>query len=122
MNRERILELADLIEKQPHVGTCDAAGFNMNRFVHPCGTPCCIAGWATWESLGRPQKIEADDDCLIDEQATQWLGLQDMEAYDLFWMPGNLMLENITPSQAARTLRHLAETGEVVWQLDEAQP
>ena len=46
MNVERILQLADIIEVQPHMTDEDPEGFTMMDYIHDCGSPACIAGWA----------------------------------------------------------------------------
>lgn len=111
MNKERILELADVIEKQPHTTRHSEGGFNMSCYTHECGTPSCIAGWATshW-GIDAPSSGMAD-------AAAELLGISKEAADDLFLMPAFSMHEmnRIKPSQAARTLRHLAENGEVDW-------
>ena len=49
MNRERLLELADVIAPLPYGQELDVAGkpksFNM---ASGCGTSCCVSGWAFW--------------------------------------------------------------------------
>lgn len=125
MNKERILALADLIEKQPHTPVQAESGFNMADLVRECGTPACIAGWAAWEEEGRPAAVSAPDTgwCL-ERKAQQYLGLAPSgeaelsdTAYSLFYPEGDQVgfYDEITPAQAAACLRHLAETGEVDW-------
>lgn len=42
MNKERILKLADQLERLPDVQ------FNMDTYIHhDCGTVACIAGWCS---------------------------------------------------------------------------
>ena len=109
MNKERILELADLIEKQPHTEIDADSGFNMLDFNHLCGTPSCIAGWAVFQSNGNLEYVNS-------EEARIALGLNRLQCEDLFFAwSSNLSLEDITPAHAAFTLRHLAETGVVDW-------
>jgi hypothetical protein len=121
MNKERILALAAHIEQQPHAdySNYDATiGFNMGWTVHPsCGTPCCIAGWATWESLGRPiGAIPARCEPL----AAEYLGLDYETGHQLFYPPQeedrySVCYSSVTPEQAASVMRELVETGEVNW-------
>jgi len=114
MNIANILKLADRIERQEHVSEFDNHGFNMSKCWHPCGTPSCIAGFAFSMSGKRAG-------CTFTE-ARRWLGIDKDRQWDLF-MPssewredmGVKWLNEITPSQAAWTLRNLAETGEIVW-------
>lgn len=122
MNKERILALADLIEKQPHQPEFDAtSGFDMSCTHRDCGTPACIAGWALWEAQGRPESlVEPPGLWGIENNAATYLGLSVPEVsqpsgYPLFYPPETYKYEGITPAQAASCLRHLAETGEVDW-------
>ena len=113
MNVERILQLADIIEVQPHAPAEADAGFNMARYTHPCGTPACIAGWA----LAMKGEPIPGSQIKVFFDAMEWMGLT-IEAADDLFVPGTLdTRENYTPSQAAKTLRHLAHTGEVKWEL-----
>jgi hypothetical protein len=115
MNRERILALADLIEEQPHTDEEADEGFTMESITHDCGTPACIAGWAAWEALGRQRgdlySIHTD----LDAKAREFLDIDPLKAEDLFYPPFPIVYATVTPSEAAATLRHLAETGEVDW-------
>ena len=119
MNKERILALADLVEQQPH---SIESGFNMGELIHGCGTPSCIAGWAAWESAGRPEMMVAEEGYAIENEASDWLGLPHIVessyatdlSFDLFY-PIGFGFDDITPKHAAFTLRRLAETGKVDW-------
>ena len=125
MNKERILALADLIEKQPHTPLPAENGFNMADLVRECGTPSCIAGWAAWEAEGRPASVRTSTiGWALEREAQNYLGLEGVnkaelspKAYSLFYptYEGCFAYEDITPAQAAACLRHLAETGEVDW-------
>lgn len=125
MNKDRILALADLIEKQPHTVSLHGSGFCMNYVLHSCGTPSCIAGWAAWEEEGRPKAVSTPDTgWSLECKAQKYLGLATSVeaelsdiAYSLFYPEGDRvdLYDNITPAQAAACLRHLAETGEVDW-------
>lgn len=128
MNKERILALADLIEKQPHTGEADLSGFNMEWLTHDCGTPSCIAGWAAWENDGRPSKMDVDwGFYAVENRAATWMGFAEIteglsESEDqtfLLFYPQNPYddYHSITPSHAAAVLRNLAETGEVNWDI-----
>lgn len=110
MNVERIRELADVIEKQPHAPSFGREGFCMDTWQHPCGTPACIGGWAAFAS-GK-SLIHG----LIWNDAQDHLGLSDDQSGDLFY-PNNYEGEwsDITPAHAAAVLRNLAETGQVDW-------
>jgi hypothetical protein len=117
MNVERILELADLIEKQPHTTEEADDGFSMDWFTHDCGTPSCIGGWAIFLQ-SRDRKIldvVSESGGKFSEVAASVLGLGEFEASELFF-PTIVDMDQITPADAAYTLRHLAKTGEVVWE------
>lgn len=113
MNKKRILALADLIEQQQHTSFSAESGFSMSSYVHECGTPSCIAGWASWLSFGKAPVLA--DEILLFDRARGYLGLKEDAAKSLF-LPANYQDQDLyTPTQAAETLRHLAKTGEVDW-------
>lgn len=117
MNKERILALADHIEKLPHNNDMDEAGphFTMSRYFNPCGSPSCIAGHAI--CMFSDKKFEDVYDYEFNE-AAEVLGLDWETAGKLFTPDASeagKYWSQITPKEAARTLRHLAETGEVKW-------
>lgn len=120
--KERLLELAAIIEKQPWCRRITETGFTMERFVHECGTPACIAGWAAAQLVPNSNLrwlvMEGDVPWL----AVEWLCDEKIEgrplppwSEQLFMPSGDWRL--ISPSMAAKTLRHLAETGNVVWNI-----
>lgn len=113
MKTELILELANLVEAQPHTDRKASSGFSMVAMTHDCGTPACIAGWAAWEARGRPSAFKSDNCFMI---GREYLDINTDQAFRLF-MPRDWEENKHTPAQAARTLRHLARTGEVVWNL-----
>ena len=128
MNVENILKVADAIEGH----TIPTLGFNMLEYTssseagiedmsgHNCGTVACIGGWAaTLASDGKVARWTASRW----RAAVEYLGLEMSEANDLF-VPHDLRLSAIEPSQAVAVLRHLAKTGEVDWSipLSPAQP
>jgi hypothetical protein len=109
MNVDRILALADLIESLPKTEIEDDHGFCMVDYRHDCGTPACIAGWAVHLS---GEKVDVKGTFYA---ASTFLGISPNTAYDLFiW--AEKRLDQITPDEAANTLRHLAGTGEVRWE------
>lgn len=114
MNTERILELATVIESLPHVSPDERAtevpldSFNMEKWH--CGSVGCIAGWAVKLFGG-----EIPDPALSGQQA---LGLRGDIADDLFTPAyGYGDYHKITPRDAAKVLRKLAETGHVDWSI-----
>lgn len=114
MNTDRIRQLADIIERQPHTPITAESGFNMDNWTHDCGTPACICGWANSvqnELNGTEHRIGSP------MHARNWLGLTTEQGEDLFRPFGidNLLWDSITPTHAAAVLRHLADTGKVDW-------
>ena len=120
MNKERILEIADLIEAG-HKGMV----FDMSTYGHrhPCGTAACIAGWtvARFDTTGQATRIDHRRPLVADNVlgwARDALGLEHERACDLFIPTGyehGVGVFDITASHAVRALRHLAVTGEVDW-------
>lgn len=121
MNKERLLELADIVEKQVHVSNYigSPSGFNMCTIFHECGTPSCIAGFAIAMRQCAEQHIDKTD---VENQyirshgydyAAQYLDISH-NIYELF-EPDYYPWNSITPAHAAHTIRHLANTGEVNW-------
>ena len=107
MNKENILELAEHIER------LDPEEYDQRVLAHDCGTPACIAGHAAYLLSGMSLYPSTG---IIEAKA--WLGLSSIEADCLFdSMPFGAEpgISAPTPQDAAATLRHLAETGEVDW-------
>lgn len=132
MNVELLTKVAEWLEAgAPHTVTPlgDIAGFNMNwvqreidedyrpefmtEFLntpYACGTVCCIAGYAAGLNGDR---IDTED---FVEYASHAFDLSRTEANRLcnpFYEVKDL--EKVSPAQAARVIRHLIKTGEVVW-------
>ena len=116
MNKENILKLADAIGAQEDTYVEAKSGFCMREYFHDnCMTPCCIYGWADY--------LAAKED----NDVYEWMGIDSTWPYlgDLFKpthtdahymdLPGDSGY--ITAKHAARTLRHLAETGKVNWKI-----
>ena len=111
MNKERMLQLADYIEKLPehkfemqywisqkvkkenYIGeeywkTEYAPLFDSEKLLEPldCGTACCIAGWATAiENNFKPIAIMQDRKT-IETRGKEWLGLSYSQSQNLFLM------------------------------------
>lgn len=134
VNKKNVLKVADAIENATLVKR--GIGFNMAYFaetptakypdhIDGCGTICCIAGHAfalkhPRMSARKIRNIEAD----IHGEAQVWLGLNHNQTSELFYHvpedPGpswdfETRRSSITPQEAVRTLRRLAETGRVDW-------
>lgn len=118
MNKERILDLADIIEND----RLPLVEFNMMNWalqrsdIHPeCGTAACIAGYAVCAAHGNKwAKERAERKCgaFIPRVAQRILGLGNVQATNLFH--GSTTRDR---SLAARVLRHLAKTGKVDWSI-----
>ena len=99
--------------------------------IRQCGTRACLAGHAAMlfrppDDSDIPDFYDDDDEDLnsgVKDEARVWLGLT-MEQADALFVPtagGDLRdavhcrLADLTVEDAAWTLRHLADTGQVVW-------
>lgn len=112
MNKENILRVADAIEE----GSLDL-GFNMAYYEasaryapdlsgRGCGTTACIGGWAAMLRDGNTYLASA-------VMVANW--------FDIDLVTAILLTQThleATQAQAVRTLRHLAETGFVNWDLE----
>lgn len=127
MNRERLLELADHIEKMPmwrgplrdlwnsHTET---HYFSIDHYAEKsqsCGTVCCIAGetvrlWGPQFPLERASSLDPG----YCETAGRLLGLDREQEQHLFLPPLRRQF-SFTPKVSASCIRHLAETGRVEW-------
>lgn len=137
LNAHVLFAVADALEAEAFI----IAGrsklyFNMGSYVavrraskHTCGSTACIAGWvvsmfdengAPREKTLTPTALRKLDDSAKHElhnihyAAMRTIGLDEHEANMLF-SPG--CLSAITPKIAAETLRNLALTGEIEWNL-----
>ena len=120
MDVQRILEFADLLDQ------LDPSVFKMDAWLDDdvwlyggpvtCNTTACIAGHAVFmfgskadycNFMEKPSSAEGIGQRL--------LGLTESQANDLF--QDYPAYGGIMPSQAARVLRHLAQTDEVDWKI-----
>ena len=121
MNKDNILRLANAIESAE---LAPKFGFNMmyldqaregeirDHTGQNCPSVGCIASWAV-----RLAGTEKEKNGHVYKNACLWLGLPvDESACKLFNAPAGMNREDITRAQAVHTLRHLAATGEIVWQ------
>lgn len=120
VNKANCLYLAALIERQPHAEAYDKHGFNMHAYNHDCGTPSCICGFA-FSLLHPGEDLRKVKEETVERVGAEYLGLDKWQTSGLFYPDHPLQWCTITPQQAAATLRHLGETGQVEWQLCEAQ-
>ena len=125
MNTKNIVKLADLIERQPDTEIHDEDGFCMQSELHVCGTPACIMGFAAF--LHSPGNVT---DGNVYEMGCEYLGLPKFPDEGSQDITNHLFYPEmrtahfcrhkgdkgyISAKRAARTLRHLAETGRVSW-------
>lgn len=119
MNVENIRKLADIIEQPKSDGL--NLGFNMRwwneetklltrnaraQYSDGCGTVACIGG-----TINVLAGHASSRDSFA---AAQWLGVDGDDAIALFY-PVDARVWRATRSQAAKVLRHLADTGKVDW-------
>lgn len=133
LNVERIRELADIIENTPD------ERFDMEHFVAPvgpltfgpyenvvdhmvetnwCGTSACIAGHAIIAFCDKEHAKDLIKTGWVSDEAADMLGLDEHQQEELFFANSMVRLGDITKQMAARTLRHLADTGDVVWNFE----
>lgn len=121
MNKNRLLILAKLLEMAARNDATPKLGFNMgsygssgsDRTGHNCGTVACIAGWAVVAFRPDIEIADLPSNFRISSEAADLLGLDRMDASNLFLPPLNLWKS--TPLQAASVLRHAAKTGVIDW-------
>lgn len=115
MNKQKILEIADFIEKLP------PEQFDMDLYgieTEKCGTIACIAGWVCLNNgctVDDNENFKDDNGDRIDPSffAQRILEIERWQANSLFYPQG--ANRSATPEKAAATLRILAETGAVRW-------
>lgn len=129
MNKANILKVADAIEQH----SIKWLGFNMSAWFddeprenmhedktgHNCGTVACIGGWTAAVLLNRKTENGASKAVsrVSEDRLWKFLGLEERVAQKLF-LPNSKVSgpwRNITPRQAVRVLKYLAETGKVDW-------
>ena len=132
MNKAKVLELADTIEKHMNqqLGIESAllgerVGFNMNFYIHraasplydridECKTVACLAGWVVLMEGHLPENYYYGLKNSTVKKAKKILGLSDDEAVALFH-PHHVGLLHIPPAAAIHVLRKFAETGKIDW-------
>ena len=123
MNTDKIEQLAihlgEIHRDQPD-------SFDMEGFVHPCGTPACIAGHCVhyFEPETFKKLVETGEDDLMDLEAARILELTPAESDDLFMpvahtkgvsLSGCIKVYTCDAAYAAHVLRHAAKHNEVNW-------
>lgn len=118
MHEERILALAEIIERLPlgadpwHNADKQPA-FGMGQFQYHCGSPSCIAGWA--DHLAYKERIVLKE-CGVTGRAKEYLGIGAGTAEELFLASRTRFpISTLSPKAAAWCLRNLVETGRVAW-------
>lgn len=133
LRADRLLELADVIEKMPWAkdrqsgGEC---GFNMEVWNEdfPCGTVSCIGGTAQIHfGLKHETEVyaflsdlgEKVTEHIVEEEANGYRSARYVRSDDyssllsLFYPPPHGW--SADPQEAAQVIRHLATTGQVDW-------
>ena len=115
MNKERLLLLAEHLEKPETAEHFDLSYYfyraspheDVGTSIHLCGTTACVAGHAI--ALFSPEYKPTPQSAFW--AAVRVLDLEEETACNLFlnWD------DNYSAAEAARVVRHLAETGEVRW-------
>lgn len=117
MHKERILALADVIEELEmfpvYSKSVGAQTFSMSFYSYDCGSPACIAGWASYTGAKEGFQFESVG---AFGKGAEYLGLTDVTASSLFLASNTRHdIGELTPAAAAWVLRNLAETGRVAW-------
>lgn len=126
MNKGRMLLLADLLEKIPeqqfYIGNwfstvydfdgyeSQASAANVKLSIHDCNTAGCIAGWAV------ALKNDLDLDAFVlnpQDQAKDYLGLDDFQAYKLFFTYPPDCVWKVYSDELGITFNSRGETTEV---------
>ena len=104
-------EVAQAIEES-------AEQYDQELYIHPCGSPACVAGFTAWVMRGGPENLDwsyADGTC--ERDATRGLQLTPQEARDMF-MPrpfAGYDDPEATAGEAMEMLRRYQGTGIVQW-------
>ena len=123
MNVTALNELIEVLRQIDDSPTSEC-GFSMNvtahnRMVasHPCGTACCIGGWAWLALTDRRPRYANNPDTLLEDLLS--ISQEDSEkiAYPQDVYGNSSAGWRATPNQAAALLEHFRDTGEVDWAL-----
>ena len=93
MNKENMIKLI------AHLETLEPSQFDWDKWGDECGTYCCVAGWACMlngsyhEIYKNRQPPIGTSNILYSEEAMKWLGLNDEQAYLLFY-PNHIIYDN----------------------------
>jgi len=122
MNKEKLLELADILERhEGKLPTDESITFKMSQFYghrEPCGTVACLAGFTVLLWGGASVEACKEDQLLIPQVAAEILDLKISDRRALFaeHMPFGFT-EPISHEFAAKVIRNFVETGVVDWEL-----
>ncbi len=109
MNKEAIIKHAEFLEALPR------EKFDMDTWADSCGTVACIGGWLVIQSgRGTAEEIE-DGEVGVISTGAEVFDISRDKALELF-VPFGQQPFSTSPAQAAKVLRHLAETGTVDWE------
>jgi len=138
-NKERILQLADILEKGMHKFNGITAAYMQGEWLmeidsrwirkegidefrkdikdpFACNTAACMAGFACllfdYENASKDLYVGTPG-YSIPAKAIELLDITDREAELLFYGAGN----GVTGPEAAKVLRHFAETGKIDWSI-----
>ena len=131
MNTERLRAVRHTIAANP-------SEYDQEQYLHDCGTPACIAGWAAHLSLTDGERLsqvnQSYGSCILDRhgamvtnvsaRAGGWLGLSSWEQVLMFAghpieyrdAGATLHCRPSTVDEALAMLDHAIETGEVRWE------
>ena len=104
MNKEKIKKLIGVLDK--------SETYDQSMFSHECGTPACIAGHAC--AMEGIELDKAEEDIWI--IAKEILGLTFKQSMYLFQASPYFTRRLVEKWEAIKTLQHLLETGDVVWE------
>lgn len=94
------------------------SAYEGNDLPKGCGSVCCIAGAISqFHNMGYDGESAISDCIAVGEK----IGMSKEDAYSLFIPEFDFNLDNITPKEAAETIRRWIDTGEVVWDVKFAE-
>ena len=119
---KRLLE-CESPENEANAQSLAAAGLDVywqEVYLHPCGTPACIAGHAAYmdameRGVAMPEPVGKEDMEDIWDAAQSWLGLESIQAAHLFHATPLGCFRSPSNLEAAAVLNRLADTGKVKW-------
>ena len=119
MNKSRIQSLIDLMSTVPD------EQFNINEWMTDCGTPSCVAGWATrlpsWQENGGLNSINRPMFNGYGEEYgfAEWAGISDIDAQIICGIGPHAGFYNldtrvdiVTPAHVVKALTKYLETSD----------